>query len=94
MLLLYEKTSVYYIQKLLLCERFKIPLDHKITDISLDKTCFLLDQEMKSCRDQNINPLSGGKISLMHFVFVLKLLNPVMKILKNLIKRMDNIIYY
>lgn len=65
LILAYENSITFYVQKLALWEKFKLSPDLTIMNISLDKTRFLLNQEVKSCRDRNINPLEGGKLYLL-----------------------------
>lgn len=65
LILAYENSITFYVQKLALWEKFKLSPDLTIMNISLDKTRFLLNQEVKSCRDRNINPLEGGKSYLL-----------------------------
>ncbi|GFY47643.1 uncharacterized protein TNIN_491461 [Trichonephila inaurata madagascariensis] len=59
-LLLYEDCAVPLLQSLLLSELFKFPPKFTIVDISSCKTCFLLNQEVKRCRDGNIDLLKDG----------------------------------
>lgn len=61
LILAYENSITFYVQKLTLWEKFKLSPGLTIMNISLDKTRFLLNQEVKSCRDRHINPLEGGK---------------------------------
>lgn len=69
-LLIYESAATFYIQNLLLWDEFKLSPDLTIIDISLDKTRFLLNQEVKNCQDQNIHPLDGGKIYFVSLQFI------------------------
>ncbi|GFU25760.1 uncharacterized protein NPIL_545231 [Nephila pilipes] len=59
-LLLYEAYATPLLQSLLLSDLFKFPLKFTIVDISPCKTCFLLNQEVKRCRDENIDQLKNG----------------------------------
>ncbi|GFV41550.1 uncharacterized protein TNCV_3627021 [Trichonephila clavipes] len=59
-LLLYEDCAVPLLQSLLLSDLFKFPPKFTIVDISPCKTCFLLNQEVKRCRDENIDLLKDG----------------------------------
>ncbi|KAF8767334.1 Protein shortage in chiasmata 1 like protein [Argiope bruennichi] len=55
--LIYEANAVPFLQSLLQSDTFKFPLKFTIADISPCKTCFLLNQEVKQCRDYNISLL-------------------------------------
>lgn len=70
LVLIYENAATFYIQKLIVWEGFKVSPDVTVATISLEKTRFLLNQELKSCRDQNINALEGGKIKITFHGFI------------------------
>ncbi|GIY16521.1 uncharacterized protein CDAR_55311 [Caerostris darwini] len=54
-LLIYEANAVPLLQSLMKSGQFKFPPKYTIADISSCKTCFLLNQEVKQCRDENID---------------------------------------
>ncbi|GBM23294.1 hypothetical protein AVEN_26020-1 [Araneus ventricosus] len=54
---IYEANAVPLLLSLLQSDQFKFPLKFTIADISPCKTCFLLNQEVKQCRDNNTSLL-------------------------------------
>ncbi|CAL1279681.1 unnamed protein product, partial [Larinioides sclopetarius] len=60
---IYEANAVPLLLSLLQSDKFKFPVKFTIADISPCKTCFLLNQEVKQCKDNNTSLLKeiGGQ---------------------------------